>query len=672
MKRSVVAVLLVLIGLASGACSPEAPATVDQSEATRPSILLVTLDTTRADAIGPATPSLNALAARGLRFEQAISTAPMTLPAHASMLTGLYPSDHGVHENARRLGDDQILVASVLKEAGYTTAAFVSGFPLDRQFGLARGFDHYDDEIADGQVERSADRTTDQVLAYLNRRIREPLFLWVHYFDPHEPYAPPEPFRSRYAEDPYLGEIAFMDREVSRLLARCDQRFPSGGLRILVVGDHGEGLGDHGEDLHGNLLYQGVMRVPLLIAGTGIPAGVRTEPVSIRRVFDTILDWAGRESSRTLLRDVPETALGEAMKPYLQYGWQPQVMAVSGRIKVIRSAETEVYDIRADAAESRNLAGEVELDQELEGSLDAYPLPSAAKAGAPLDQEEIDRLARLGYVHGESQPILRDNAPSPKDMTHLFADLDLASGLFVRREYTRAILIFERVLEQDTDNLMVCIRLAVAYSVLDDTEKAMEYFRRAERIDADSIDLRHYLAMHYFRSGEWGEAEPLFTSVLARMPERLPALECLAQIREQQGRIEEAAELLERIIGLQKNPSASLVKLGEFRMGSGDTAAAIRAFERAWSIDGNDFSHFLELGVCYLADRRFAEAGECLDQVRPSDPGYPMALFKRAQVSVLLSEADREQRIRLAYNNADETTRRLIENELLFRGVALR
>jgi len=572
------------------------------------------------------------------------------------------------------LGEDTTTLAEIFKAHGYHTAAFIGARVLSAGYGLHRGFDHYDDEIGDDQTERSADRTTDQALAYLSRRIREPLFLWVHYFDPHEPYAPPEPFRSRYADDPYRGEIAFMDRELGRLLAGFEERFPSGGIRILVVGDHGEGLGDHGEALHGNLLYQGVMRVPLLIAGTGIPAGVRTEPVSIRRIFDTILDWAGHEQPRSLLREVPETALGEAMKPYLQYGWQPQVMAVSGRIKVIRSAETEVYDVRTDAAESRNLAGEVELDGELERSIHAYPLPSAATAGAgaPLGREEIERLARLGYVHGEGRPTLRDDAPSPKDMTHLFADLDLGSGLFVRQEYERAIPTFERVLDEDANNLMVCIRLAVAYSVLDRTEKAEEYFRRAERIDADSIDLRHYLAMHYFRSGEWGKAAPLYESVLARMPERLPALECLARIRERQGRIEESAELLERIVGMKKNPWAGLVKLGELRMASGDTAAAIRAFERAWSIREDDFSHFLELGVCYLADHRFAEAGECLDQVRSSDPGYPMALFKRAQVSVLLAEPDREQRIRLAYGHADETTRQLIENEPLFRGVALR
>ncbi len=675
--RKACRVALILIGIASGACSPgpsTAPSeSADQPAATPPTILLVTLDTVRADAIGPEsnaveTPTLSALAARGLRFEQAYATAPMTLPSHASMLTGLYPAEHGVHENARRLADDPPLLASRLQQAGYTTAAFVSGYPLDRRFGLARGFDHYDDDLGDGAAERGADATTANALAYLSRQPAGPLFLWVHYFDPHEPYAPPEPFRSRYPEDPYLGEIAFMDRELGRLLAGLAQH-TRGEPRILVVGDHGESRGDHGETFHGNLLYQGVMRVPLILAGPGVPAATRPEPVSTRRVFDTVLAWAGLEASRSLLEATGEAALGEAMRPFLQYGWQPQVMAVRGRHKVIRSGTTEVYDVVADPAEGDDLAGRVELDPELRRTLRAYPLPAAASAApvADLAQEEAERLASLGYASWEGSPALRRDAPSPKDRTHLFADLDLGSGWFVRREYAHAIPIFERVLEQDENNLMVCLRLAVAHSLLDEADRALAYFERAERIEPGSIDRRHYLAMHHLRSGQWGEAAPLFESVLAHSPDRLPALEGLARIREAQGRIAEAAELLERAVVQQSSAAASLAHLGQLHMALGDTPAAIGAFERARDLLGEDFAHFLELGVCYLADRRLAEAADSLDRVGPSHPAYPMALFKRAQVAVLLAEPDRARRIRLARDHADETTRGLIANERLFR-----
>ncbi|MCA1734508.1 MAG: sulfatase-like hydrolase/transferase, partial [Acidobacteria bacterium] len=214
---------LILALLASVACSREQ--TVPEaatSSAPPPSILLVTLDTTRADSIGPdadgvETPAFNALAARGRRFLSAYAPVPQTLPSHVSMFTGLYPAGHGIHENARYLSGGQTLLAERLREAGYRTAAFVSAYPLAKQFGLARGFDLYDDATSPGQAERSALETTDRALAFLQSAGEQPLFLWVHYFDPHHPYEPPEPFRSRYPGEPYLGEIAAMDAQLGRL-----------------------------------------------------------------------------------------------------------------------------------------------------------------------------------------------------------------------------------------------------------------------------------------------------------------------------------------------------------------------------------------------------------------------------------------------------------------------
>jgi len=654
-----------ILFLALAACSPAPPVPEPL-----PSILLVTLDTTRADSTGletdrVATPHLEALAARGIVFTQAYTTAPMTLPAHASMLTGLYPSEHGIHENARYLAEDKAVLAGRLAERGYATAAFVSGLPLSRQFGLARGFEHYDDDFGDA-AERRAAETTDRVLAFLDRTSASPLFLWVHYFDPHEPYDPPAPFDAH--PDPYLGEIASMDGELGRLVGAFERRFAA--RRILVAGDHGEGRGDHGEALHGNLLYQGVMRVPLIVAG-GVAAGRRDEPVSVRRAFDTVLAWAGLERAATLLDGSPEVVLGEAMQPHLQYGWQPQVMAVRGGQKVIRSGEIEVYDVGTDPAETRNLAGETEIDGELREAIRAYPLPAASEP-VDLSRDEREKLAALGYAAGLGVGAAREGGPSPKDMAHLFAALDAGSGLFVREEYGEAIAVFTRVLEEDPENLAVCLRLAAAHSVLGHGGEAAGYFERARELAPDSADVRHYHAMHYFRSGQWEKAEPLFASVLARTPERVPALERLAEIRERQGRPHEAIELLERVVALKRSPVAELLKLGELRMAVADTPEAIRAFERARDLDPAAFVHPLELGVLYLAERRLDEAADCLDRVPPGAPDYPMALFKRAQVAVLRGEPDREDRIRLAWREADETTRPLIERERLFEGVALR
>src|SRR5262245_61524825 len=217
-----------LLAITVGAACSGGPARQEEPPPPRPSIVLITLDTTRADAIGPEasgveTPAFNALAARGRRFRQAYATVPETLPAHASLMSGLYPAGHGVHENARVVAREHVLLAERLQQAGYRTAAFVSAFVLARRFGLARGFDVYDDTLAEGAAERPAAETTERALAFL-RAQPQPLFLWVHYFDPHAPYAPPEPFRSRYAGKPYLGEVAAMDEQLGRLVRAFEQR----------------------------------------------------------------------------------------------------------------------------------------------------------------------------------------------------------------------------------------------------------------------------------------------------------------------------------------------------------------------------------------------------------------------------------------------------------------
>jgi len=609
-----------------------------------------------------------------VRFSQAWTTAPMTLPAHTSILTGLYPSEHGIHENSRFLDDHRVLLQERLRDAGYSTAAFVSGYPLKRRFGLARGFDHYDDDLGKGNAERSAGPTTQRALEYLESNGGGPVFVWVHYFDPHDPYEPPEPFRSRYPSSPYLGEIAYMDRELGRLVEAFEERCQGTDPRILVVGDHGEGLGDHGEFLHGNLLYQGVMRVPLILVGSGISTAHVETAVSTRRVFDTILGWAGLDSTYDFLAADPEIVMAEALKPYLQYGWQPQVMAVRAFTKVIQSGETEVYDLRSDPSESVDLRDAVEIDPEILEAIRGYALLSAfdeEPSSGSLDQETRRQLASLGYVAWEGQAPVREDAPNPKDMTHLFGDLNEGAELFVREEYEDSIRVFDRVLAQDGENLMVTVRLAVAYSILGNENRALQLFERAERIHPESVDVQHYLAMHFFRSRRWELAAPLFEEVLSTMPRRLPALEALARIREGERRIDDAAQLLERIVVLKESPAADWTRLGELEMAMGNTPAAIRAFENARRLQGEAFNRHLELGVCYLAARRPGEAAGALDLVSQDHPGYAMALFKRAQVSVLLGEPEWRERVRLAYQRGDPELRHLIEAEPLFQGMTL-
>ena len=634
----------------------------------RPSILLVTLDTTRADALTPQdAPAFTRIASEGVRFRQAYSPNPQTLPSHASMRTGLYPAGHGVHENGRYLAQHHPLLAERLRERGYETAAFVSAFALARRFGLGRGFDRYDDEFGGENVERTAAETNERVLRFLADKREKPLFLWVHYYDPHHPYAPPEPFRARYANRPYHGEVAAMDEQLGRLVEAFRNAAP-GPVAIAIAGDHGEALGEHGEEQHGNLLYQGTMHVPLAIVGPGFARGAADAPVSTRRIFHTILDWAGIDRTHSLRGGHEPVILGEAMKPFLNYGWQPQVMAVEGRKKAILSGgTTELYDVVADPGETRDLSATVGLPRAARAALRDYPLPSPkSSAAASLNEEERRKLASLGYVSSGVAPVIRKDAPRPVEMTHLFDELDEASLRFARGQYREAIPLLEKIIDADRYNLESVLRLATAYSTLGNDRKAEETFRAAEAIAPDSPDVRMYLALHLARGDQWARAVPMLERIVAEDPDRLPAVQALAVIRERQGRIAEAVALRRKVYAQRTPTAAELVRLGEMAMAIGETDVAIESFERARSMQGPAFAHDLELGVLYLAARRLDEARNALDRIAPSDPRFPMAAFKRAQVSVLLREPDAARRIALARQHADRTTRELIANERLF------
>ena len=587
------------------------------------------------------------------------------------MMTGLYPAGHGVHENARNLAAGHPVAAERLQKAGYRTAAFVSSFVLARRFGLARGFDVYDDELPGGAAERASTDTTDRAISYLNTQVGQQLFLWVHYFDPHTPYAPPEEFRAKYVNDPYRGEIAAMDRQLGRLVQAFERL--GGPLAILIVADHGEGLGDHGESQHGNLLYQSTMHVPLLVVGPGISPGAVDTPVSTRRVFHTLLDLAGVDAANSLVPSKQESAaeavLGEAMKPFLGYGWQPQVMAIEGRRKAIFAGRLESYDVIGDPAEKQDLGAGSNLSPSLRKALHDYPLPSPAARPAPetISEEAKRKLASLGYVSAGTPPVVRKDAPRPADMIHLFDPLEKASALFVQEQYADVIPLLERILAADPNNLDAVLRLATAHSSLGHDERAVEAFKRAEAIAPASSDVPMYLGLHYARGRNWPKAVPLLEKAVSANPDRLPALEGLAIVRERQMQVTEAMTLRQKIHSLRPPSAAELVHLGELAMAARETQISIEAFEKARALQGDRFAHDLELGVLYMSLKRFEDARAALDRVPPSHSQYPMALFKRAQVSVVLAEADSAARVDRARKNADATTRELIAKERLFR-----
>ncbi len=328
-----------------------------------PNVLLLTLDTTRADALGAydlkkaggreaRTPVLDGLAARGVRWARAITPAPLTLPAHASLFTGLAPPEHGVRANGSDvLSRKMPTLAEAYGSRGYATAGFVASTVLDRNFGLARGFGRYGDRMTDNV--RMAREMTDAALEWLGRQgAGKPLFLWVHYYDPHAPYSPPGMDPKASPAQRYAGEVAFMDREIGRLLAAL----PGGAGRWLIaaVGDHGESLGEHREDGHGIFLYQATLHVPLLLAGPGVPRGkVVEEAVSTRRLASTLLRLTGAGKAALPfgrpLPGLPGSNSGAARPVYAEtryplsaYGWSPLESVFDGRFKLIVAPRPEL------------------------------------------------------------------------------------------------------------------------------------------------------------------------------------------------------------------------------------------------------------------------------------------------------------------------------------------
>lgn len=677
MRRTFAALLMLACAAALSHCGggDAAPTPGTASTGARTSILLITLDTTRFDAIGPhargvQTPAFNRLAARGRLFMQAYATVPETLPSHASMLTGLYPAGHGIHENARYLAETHPLATEKLQSAGYDTSAFVSAFVLARRFGLARGFARYDDELPAGQPERSAKDTADRAIAYVSSATGRPQFVWVHFFDPHTPYAPTGAFAEQYAANPYLGEVAAMDEHLGRVVEAFETAAARAGTQaaILVLSDHGEGLGDHGEVAHGNLLYQSTMHIPMVLVAPGVEAGTSAVAVSSRRVFHTLLDLAGLDSTGSLRGNPTEVVLGEAMKPFLSYGWQPQIMAVEGGLKAIFAGRTETYELGPDPREQNDL-GSGRTPVTMRKALDDYPVPSVAtpKTFEALDEEARRSLASLGYVSGTAAPVVRKDAPRPADMAGLFETMDRASGLFVQGRYADAIPLLRAIQAKDPYNLDASLRLATSYSMLKQDAPALEAFRKAASIAPKSDDVRLYLALHYARGPNWKEALPILERIVDEQPQRVAALEGLALVRQKQGMLLDQMRLLQRVYTLRSATGEEYAALGDLAMAAGETLPAIDAFEKAQRSLGDRFDQYLQLGVLYLDQRRLPEARSALDRVPAGHPDYAMALFKRAQVSVLLNEPDRAQRIERARANATPLTRGLIEREKLFR-----
>jgi arylsulfatase A-like enzyme/Tfp pilus assembly protein PilF len=471
----------------------------------RASVVLITIDTTRADhlgcygASGAATPTLDGLAARGVRFEQALSPVPLTAPAHASILTGRVPRRHGLRDNVGFVLDAKVpTLAEALAASGYDTAAFVSAAVLDRAVGLDRGFKAYDDTVRVGDrrafnyEERAASQTLDAVLARLPT-LGTPFFLWVHFYDPHFPYVPPEPFASRFKGRPYDGEIAFVDAQVARLLDALRRRGAT--PLVIVAGDHGESLGEHGEATHGIFLYQATQRVPMILYGPGVPSGrVVRDTVGLVDVAPTIaalldLPPLPGEDGRSLLpaiRGSRSEAADYEMESFyaaFAYGWSPLRALVSGPWKYVGAPRPELYELPTDPRESKDLVtSRASRATALSADLASRALGDVAVPSDDGDAaERRARLGSLGYVGGSPAPP-PGSGIDPKDGIAWIHDLEIARRAIQLGDPRDAVAPITRLLAKNPGNLQALLTLGHAQLATRSFDGALDAFRKADAL----------------------------------------------------------------------------------------------------------------------------------------------------------------------------------------------
>ena len=621
-------------------------------------VLLITIDTLRGDALGAyggaaATPNLDRLAAEGLRFTFAHAHAVVTLPSHSSILTGRNPFEHGVRDNAGyRLAESARTLAEAARENGFATGAFVGAFPLDRQFGLSQGFDVYDDvagtEVAPSDfafAERRAEEVVTVARDWISRQ-QKPWLAWVHVFDPHSPYAPPEPFARQYAGNPYAGEVAYTDSALGPLL-----ELARGGPRpttVLVTADHGEGLGDHNEATHGVFAYESTLRVPLVVAqvgGSHVGRGIVSDlPVRHIDIVPTITALTGISMpdlpGRNLLTAVAgereeRTTYFEAMTAMLKRGWAPLRGVIVGREKYIDLPIEELYDLDEDPEERTNrVASSSERTRTLASHLKAL--------GPTMPGEQVDenadvraRLQSLGYLSGSAP---RKAAYTEEDDPKRLIDVDrlMIQGIELHRSGRsgEAIDAYRRVIARRPDMGLAYRRLAYIQWETGAAGEAIGTLREALARNGPDVDIEIRLGVYLAETGTSAEAIPMLERATTAAPNNADGLNALGIAYARAGRPADASATFKRILAIDPRNAYALENLGTVHLGNGDLGAAAEAFEAALVHAPRSSRAHAGLGVIASQQGRIDDAIAAWGKAVELDPRNFDALFNLANTLI--------------------------------------
>ncbi len=613
-------------------------------------IILVTIDTLRADATAFSgnsevrTPFLDRLAREGLVFTNAHAHNVVTLPSHANILTGLYPYQHGVRDNSGfTLAGEHATIGAMLKKAGWTTGAFVGAFPLDRRYGLNRGFDVYDDQYREGSApldfavpERNAEEVLKAAAAWWNANRGRKRFLWVHLYDPHAPYAPPAPFREAYASNRYLGEVAWTDHAMAQWLAPIIDSPDAPAL--VVTSDHGEALGDHGEQTHGLFAYEATLKVPLLLRAPDRVGPAKDERY-VRHVdiAPTILELAGVSAPSALAGESLLSGGGdrdsyfEALSASLNRGWAPLVGMIHRRAKYIELPLPELYALPQDPKEKTNLYPEERRTIAAVRQLLAAAAPSRAVQGRSVSGEESAKLLSLGYVSGTASKKEYTEADDPKNLVAVDSMVHEAVDAYQRGEIDLAIAAAKRATAARPDMAAGQEMLAFLLQQKERPEAAIAALRDAVERGTASDVIRARYGLMLSENGQAAEAVRVLEPIAGgNDPDVLNAYGvALAD----SGHLGDAKRALERILTIDATNAKALQNLGVVALRAGDRAGARGYLERALALNDRLPLALNMMGVIHAQEGNPARAIDAWKKAVALDPRQYDALFNLAMVA---------------------------------------
>ncbi len=667
-------------------------------------VILITMDTTRADRLGcygfrnVETPTIDGFASRGIRFERCISTTPLTLPAHTSIMTGTVPPFHGVRDNGGFIVPPGIeTLAKVFKARGYATGAFVAAYVLDSKWGLNQGFDTYYDKfdlsrfetISLGEIQRPANEVIDQVLPWLEKNKGGKFFTWVHLYDPHTPYEPPPPYDKIYAEHPYLGEIAFTDSQLGRLWTFLEANGLTDNLFLVFVADHGESLGEHREGAHGFFVYQATLHVPLIfvtpfakLRGV-VPPGV----VSLIDIMPTLCEMTGvptppQVQGKSLVpaffnpaRTPKELAYSESYYPRYHYGWSELRSVQDGRYKLIKAPVPELYDVVRDPREEKNLVYlEKKVYEELDAAADRFIARASRNAYemdvTKVDEETRERLAALGYIGSFADPsrIKGQKLADPKDKIGIFNDLSHAREMglegkaeegirmiqgiiaddptvgdayfalgnlyFKQRKFTPAIEAFKKALELKPDDSFAVINIAGAYASLGRVDDAERFVLDYLKTGFQDSQLFYLLGNMNYLRKSYDKAIGYLDQCLALNPQSASAHNGLAAIYILRDDLPEAEEHLKAALAINPKLQSLRYNMAQWLEKKGRLAEAADFYLQEVQDSPKSFKALFNLSRVYRALGREEDERQTLQRTIEVEPGFPLAYFYLARIDL--------------------------------------